>query len=240
MAIVENVNDLECDLVPLEKIKPDLKNRHLLTLKDNFNVKEVEHFVEWVGQRLFSYQFATFYEYGLQLDKSECTVSHELFKDYDNRITGEKEDFYRFSYQVKTSIENKHQSVNNGPDKLENVEWNFSVSFINIDNLPKIAFINTEDLSFKQKEACFYGRSVVALLVQDYVKKHHSDMARRNFEIINADDPQYAKAAEELMKKQRDLCLTRAETQNLLKSIKCVETKKDFSLLTEDDYSLVK
>ena len=131
--IVENVNDLECDLVPLDKIKVNLNNRHLLTLKDNFNVKEVEHFVEWIGQRLFSYQFATFYEYKLELQKAECTVSHELFKDYDNRITNEKEDFYRFSFQVKTSIENKHQIVNKGPDKLENVEWNFSISFINIE-----------------------------------------------------------------------------------------------------------
>jgi len=238
--IVENVNDLECDLVPLDKIKVNLKNRHLLTLKDNFNVKEVEHFVEWVGQRLFSYQFATFYEYGIQLKKSECTVSHELFKDYDNRITNEKEDFYRFSYQVKTSIENKHQSVNNGPDKLENVEWNFSVSFINIDNLSKIAFINTEDLSFKQKEACFFGRSIVAYLVQEYVKVHHQDKALRNFIIIDADAPENKVAAEELMKKQRDLCLTRDETKNLLKSIKCVETKKDFSVLATKGYSLTK
>jgi len=238
--IVENVNDLECDLVPLDKIKPNLNNRHLLTLKDNFNVKEVEHFVEWVGQRLFQYQFATFYEYALELKKTECTVSHELFKDYDNRITNKKEDFYRFSYQVKTSIENKHQDVNKGPDKLDNVEWNFSISFINIDNLPKIGFINTEDLSFKQKEACFYGRSVVAYLVQEYVKKHHQDKARRNFEIIDADDPTYAEASKELMKKQRDLCLTRDETKNLLKSIKCVETKKDFSVLGGDAFSLTK
>jgi hypothetical protein len=235
--IIQDVDSLETTLPPLEEIVPNLNNRYGLQLKSNFNVDEVKEMVADVGKRLLQYQFAFFYEYQLELPKGSYEVIHEHLKGFENKINGTTDDFHRFIFRVKVpEIVNQYKKENKGPAKLENIDWNFAISFLNVFEMKNFGYINTEDLAFTDPAASFFGRSVVALLVQDYVRFNQPALASRNFNLIKCDEPKLAKSAEDIIKKQRDLCLNRNETIELLRGIKCRKTGKDLTVLLDKDY----
>lgn len=236
--IIQDVDSLECNLPALEEVVPNVEKRYGIQLKSNFNVDEVKEFVAEVGKRLLQYQFSFFYEYQLELPKDSFEVIHEHLKGYENKINNTTDDFHRFIFRVKVpEIMNEFKKQNKGPDKLENIDWNFAVTFLNVFDLKNFGYINTEDLSFTNAQASFYGRSVVALLVQDYVKTINPALASRNFNLIKCDaDPKIRKSTEDVMKKQRDLSLTREQTLDLLKSVKCRKTGKDLTVLLDKNY----
>ena len=235
--IVQDVDNLECNLKPLEELEINLDKRFGLQLKSNFNVDDVKHFVEYVGKRLLQYQFSFFYEYQLELPKDSFEVHHELIKGIENKINNTTDDFNRFILQVKADkIINEFKKDNNGPDSLENIDWNFALSFINVFGLKNFGYINTEDLSFTDEKASFFGRSITAVLVQNYVKVHHQDRAEKMFNLITLGDEAHSGDAKQVLEKQRDICLSRQDAIDLLGSIKCRKTGKDLSVLLEKDY----
>lgn len=238
--IIQDVDSLVCDLPALEELSVNLQNRYGLQLRDNFNVEEVKHFVDYVGRRLLQYQYTFFYEHLLELPKEAFEVRHEKLTKYQNKINNTVDDFHRFILRVQApKIKNEFKKENQGPDSLENVDWNFAVSFLNIFDLSNFGYINTEDLKFTNPQASFFGRSVAALIVQDYINFHHRDVVKRNFNLIRLDKPEYAKSATDVIQKQRDLCLTRQETIDWLKAIKCRKTGKDLTILLDKDFDLV-
>jgi hypothetical protein len=187
---------------------------------------------------LLAYQFGTFYDYILEVPADTIQFNHEFVQGYTNQLAGDKkEDFHKFLLSVKTSTKNKAPKKNNGAAELS-IDWVFSMAFIDLFDLKKVCIINTEDLSFTDKEACFYGRSVASILVQDFYNNNR-DIIERNFEVIKADDPANTKSVNELLSKQRDLCLTRAQTIELLEAKKCVITGKPLSVILDSEFSLV-
>lgn len=236
---IKDYSNLECDLPALENLKITLDKRYLLKLRDDFNLAEVETFVRYVSTRLLAYQFGTFYDYILEVPASTVQFSHEFVQGYTNQLAGDKkEDFHKFLLSVKTSIKNKIPKKNNGAADLS-IDWVFSMAFIDLFDLKKVAIINTEDLSFTDKEACFFGRSVGAVLVQDFYNNNR-DVIERNFEVIKADDPQNSKSVNELLSKQRDLCLTRTETIAMLDAKKCSVTGQPLSIILSPEFGLAK
>lgn len=235
--MIKDYSNLSCNLVPLEKIKIELSNRYLLKLRDDFNPTEVQDFVTHVATRLLAYQFGTFYDYILEVPKDTVQFSTEFVQGYTNQLAGDRiEDFHKFLLSVKTSIKNKIPKKNAGAADLS-IDWVFSMAFIDLFDLKKVAIINTEDLSFTDTEACFFGRSVMAVLVQDYYNSRR-DIVERNFEVIKADDPANTKSVNELLSKQRDICLTRSQTIELLENKKCLVTGKPLSVILSPDFSL--
>lgn len=235
--MIKDYSNLECDLPPLENLKIEFQKRYLLRLRDDFNQSEVEHFVTHLAQRLLAYQFGTFYDYILSVPKDTQQFSHEFVQGYTNQLAGDKkEDFHKFLYSVNTSIKNQIPKKNNGAADLS-IDWVFSLAFIDLFDLKKVAILNTEDLSFTDKEACFFGRSVAAVLVQDYYNTNR-DVIERNFEVIKADDPNNEKSVKELLSKQRDLCLTRSQTIEMLETKKCLVTGKPLSVILDPEFSL--
>lgn len=236
---IKDYSNLECDLPALENLKISLDNRYLLKLRDDFNLAEVEKFVRYVSTRLLAYQFGTFYDYLLEVPESSIQFSNEFVQNYDNQLAGnKKEDFHKFLLSVKTSIKNQIPAKNNGGPDLS-IDWVFSMAFINLFDLQKVAIINTEDLSFTDKESCFFGRSVTAVLVQNFYNENR-DIVERNFEVIKAEDPANSKSVNELLSKQRDICLTRAETIALLDARKCLVTGKPLSTILSPEFGLSK
>jgi hypothetical protein len=235
--MIKDYSNLECDLPPLENLKIELQKRYLLKLRDDFNPAEVETFIKHVATRLLAYQFGTFYDYILEVPANTVQFSHEFVQGYTNQLAGDKkEDFHKFLLSVKTSIKNKAPKKNNGAADLS-IDWVFSMAFIDLFDLKKVGIINTEDLSFTDKEACFYGRSVAAVLVQDFYNNNR-DIVERNFEVIKADDPANSKSVNELLSKQRDICLTRSQTIEMLENKKCVMTGQPLSIILSPEFSL--
>lgn len=235
--MIKDYSNLECDLAPLENLKIELGKRYLLKLRDDFNEAEVQHLITHVATRLLAYQFGTFYDYILEVPADTVQFSHEFVTGYTNQLAGDKkEDFHKFLLSVKTSIKNKVPKINNGAADLS-IDWVFSMAFIDLFDLKKVGIINTEDLSFTDKDACFFGRSVAAVLIQDYYNTNR-DVIERNFEVIKADDPNNEKSVKELLSKQRDLCLTRSQTIELLEAKKCAVTKKPLSVILDPDFRL--
>ena len=236
---IKDYSNLECDLPALENLKIELNNRYLLRLRDDFNPQEVQEFVEFLATRLLAYQFGTFYDYMLTVDSSAATFSHEFVQGYTNQLAGDKkEDFHKFLFSVKATEKNKAPKQNNGAKELS-IDWVFSLAFIDLFDLNKVAIVNTEDLSFTDKEACFFGRSVIATLVQNFYNQRR-DIVERNFEVLKAEDPANSKSVNELLSKQRDLCLTRTQTIELLQAKKCVITGRPLSDILEMDFKVTK
>lgn len=237
--MIKDYSNLECDLPPLENLKIELQKRYLLKLRDDFNPSEVEQFITYMATRLLAYQFGTFYDYILEVPANTMQFSHEFVQGYTNQLAGDKkEDFHKFLYSVKTQIKNKAPKKNNGAADLS-IDWVFSMAFIDLFDLKKVGILNTEDLSFTDKEACFFGRSVAAVLVQNFYDSHR-DIMERNFEVIKADDPANSKSVMELLSKQRDLCLTRSQTIALLEAKKDVLTGTPLSVILDPEFSLSK
>lgn len=237
--MIKDYSNLECDLPALENLKIELSNRYLLRLRDDFNPTEVEEFVKFLATRLLAYQFGTFYDYHLQVKSSDVQFSHEFIQGYTNQLAGDKkEDFHKFLLSVKCTEKNKAPKQNNGAKELS-IDWVFSMAFIDLFDLNKVAIVNTEDLSFTDRDACFFGRSVLAILVQNFYNERR-DIIERNFEVLKADDPSNSKSVTELLSKQRDLCLTRTQTIELLQNKKCVLTGEPLSNILNMDFDITK
>ena len=237
--MIKDYSNLECDLPPLENLKIELTNRYLPRLRDDFNPKEVEQFVSYLATRLIAYQFCTFYDYLLEVPANTITYSSEFVQGYTNQLAGDKkEDFHKFLLSVKTSIKNDIPNVNNGAKELS-IDWVFAAAFIDLYDLKKVMVMNVEDLSFTDKEACFFGRSVAAVLIQNFYNENR-DIFERNFEVLKADDPENSKSVQELLSKQRDICLTRTQTIELLQAKKCAVTGRPLSDILKPDFSIAK
>lgn len=238
-SLIKDYSNLECDLPPLENLKIELGKRYLLNLRDDFNPAELEFVVTYVASRLLAYQFGTFYDYLLEVPANTIQFSHEFAQGYTNQLAGDKkEDFHKFLLSVKTSIKNKVPKINKGAADLS-IDWVFSMAFIDLFELKKVSIVNTEDLSFTDKDACFYGRSVVAVLIQD-LYNNHRDIIERNFQVLQADDPKNTSSVKQLLEKQRDLCLTRTQTIELLDAKKCAVTGRPLSDILKPDFALGK
>jgi hypothetical protein len=237
--LIKDYSNLECNLPALENLKIELSNRFLLKLRDDFNPAEVEEFHNYLATRLLAYQFGTFYDYLLEVPKSSIQFSHEFVQGYTNELAdNKKEDFHKFLLSVKTTEKNAVPKINNGAKEIQ-IDWVFSMAFIDLFKLPKVGIINTEDLSFTDKEACFFGRSVIAVLVQNFYNNRR-DIIERNFEVIKADDPNNSSSVLELLGKQRDVCLSRSQTIEMLEAKKCAVTGRPLSDILDMEFSIAK
>jgi hypothetical protein len=208
-------------------------------LRDDFNPAEVEEFHSYLATRLLAYQFGTFYDYLLEVPKSSIQFSHEFVQGYTNELAdNKKEDFHKFLLSVKTTEKNAVPKINNGAKEIQ-IDWVFSMAFIDLFKLPKVGIINTEDLSFTDTEACFFGRSVIAVLVQNFYNNRR-DIIERNFEVIKADDPNNSSSVLELLGKQRDVCLSRSQTIEMLEAKKCAVTGRPLSDILDMEFSIAK
>jgi hypothetical protein len=211
----------------------------MLSLRDNFNEEEVLHFVRWVGERLFTYQFGHFYEFIPTIMKTSISSNSEYLKDFENRINNSTESFHRFECAIACDIDNTIPQVNNGEEKVS-PDWRLHFNFINLLNLPKVCVVNTDDIPFETPGAAIYLRSVLAELIREYGSKHFKELFRRNFEVIACNDPRYEASARELIAKVQDLSLTREQTQDLLKNMKCRLTGTSFSEIGKKDFTITK
>jgi hypothetical protein len=236
--IVENTDNLECTLPALEDVVPDLTDRYMLSLKSGANRDEVLHWLKFCGMRLLAYQIGTYYEFIPEFKESNFSTDIEDFVDHENRINNTTESFSRFNFHFKGDFINEFKEKNKGVEKLENLDWVFSTTFVNCFGLPKVGFANTEDLSFNIPECDFYGRSMIRLFQQEYVRLH-PEMFKRNFEVIKLDDPRFSNDGAELIKKMRNLSLSREESVKLLKNIKCHKSGRTLDVILDKDFTLV-
>ncbi len=224
-----NYENLTPDLEPLDKVQIDLKGVHLLQLKSNFNQDEVEgHFIPFLAERMYAYQVLRFLDFIPEHAKDIFKTNTELIEDHTSQINKEaglpeKIDFYKFTASIKDTLKNDYKSVNNGEDSIS-VDWMLSCCFLDLTHLKNVLLVNQEDLPFKEKEGSYFGRSVLALCLQEYFSQH-KDIMLKNFNILTpADEPTLAAAAEEHLKKQRDIHLKREEALAHLKTLKCQKT----------------
>jgi len=222
-----NYEKLTPDLEPLDKVKINLEGVHFLQLNSNFNQKEVEeHFLPFLAERMLAYQVLRFLDFIPEFSTKVFKTNTELVEDHTSQINKdaglpEKIDFYKFTAAVKDTLKNDFKKINNGEDSIS-VDWMLSVCFLDLTHLNKVMLVNQEDLPFKEAEGCYFGRSVLAVAIQEYYAKHR-DIFLKNFTIL---EPKLkggviAEAAEEHLSKQRDLHLNREETLAHLKSLKC-------------------
>ena len=241
---IKNYEELTPDLEPLEDVKIKLDGLKMLQLKSNANEEEVQLFVRYLAERIYAYQVLRYLDFFPQHAKKVFTENVELKTDHINEINKEaglpeKEDFLQFTASIKDTIKNDYSAQNNG-DASISVEWLLSCCFIDLTELKKVLLFNQEDLPFKEKDACYMGRSVMAVLMQNF-RDQHKDIALRNFNIFSpADDPVLAKAAIEHLSKQRDITLNREETIAHLESLKCLKTGKTGVEILRPDFTVLK
>lgn len=231
------------DLEPLEQVKIDLNGLNLLQLKSSFNQEEVQHFVDFIGRRVYGYQVLRFLDFYPTHAPKNITANCDLIKDYTNKINEEKglpskQDFYKFTLLVKDTIKNKFKAQNNGEDSVQ-VDWVFSCVFLDLTELKNVLLFNQEDLPFKEAEGCYFGRSVLARLIQEYYEQHR-ELMLRNFNILQpSNNPVLAEAAKEHLSKQRDIKCKRTEIENHLASLKCLKTGKTGMDILSPDFDIV-
>lgn len=86
---------------------------------------------------------------------------------------------------------------------------------------------------------CYFGRSVLAVVLQEYITQH-KDIAMKNFNIlIPADDPKLAAATTEHLQKQRDIHLKREEAMKHLEGLKCQKTGKTGLEILKADFDIL-
>lgn len=232
------------NLEPLEDVEINLDGVHLLQLKSNFNNKEVAHFVDFLAQRMYAYQVLRFLDFVPEHDVKVYSQNEELIEDHTSQINKdaglpEQVDFWKFTASIKDTLKNEFKSINNGEDSIS-VDWMLSCCFIDLTLLKNILLVNQEDLPFKEAEGCYYGRSVLAVCIQEYHKLHREKMLRNFKIIIPADEPSIAEATVEHLKKQRDLALNRAQTLDHLNTLKCQKTGVTGQAILEEGFTVFK
>lgn len=245
MAIL-NYENLTPDLEPLDSIKINLEGIKLLQLRSDFNQKEVEEtFIPYVAKRMVAYQVLRFLDFLPEFKENVFSTNTEYIEDHTSQINKdaglpEKISFYKFTASIKDNIKNDYKAINNGEESIS-VDWMLSCVFLQLTDLKDVLLVNQEDLPFKEKEGCYFGRSVLAVVIQNFIRDH-KDIAQKNFNIlVPADDAVLAAATEEHLKKQRDIHLKREQAIEHLKDLKCQKTgntgesilSKDFDILSK-------
>lgn len=232
------------DLEPLDKIKINLDGIKLVQLRSDFNQKEVEeHFMPYVAKRMAAYQVLRFLDFIPEFKGDVFNTNTEFIEDHTSQINKdaglpEKIDFYKFTASIKDTLSNDFKAVNNGESSIS-VDWMLSCVFLQLTDLKDVLLVNQEDLPFKESEGCYFGRSVLAVVIQNYISQH-KDIAMKNFNIlVPADDPILAAATEEHLKKQRDIHLKREQAIEHLKSLKCQKSGKTGEVLLDKDFDIL-
>lgn len=240
-----NYETLTPNLEPLDKVKIDLTGVNMLELKSNFNEDEVrEHFVPFIAERLLAYQVLRFLDFIPEFDSKLFTTNSELIENHTSQINKdaglpEKIDFYKFTASLKDTLKNEFKSINNGEESIS-VDWMLSCCFLDLTHLPKVLLVNQEDLPFKEEEGSYYGRSILALCIQEYYAQH-KDIMLKNFNILQpANDPTLAAAAEDHLKKQRDIALRREEAREHLSKLKCQKTGRTGLDILSEGFTVLK
>lgn len=236
--ILSNPDSLNLQLPPLEQVVPNLEKRYAFQLKDSFNMDEVKDFVKYVGTRHFAYQVLNYYEFIPELDSVQVETDHEVFANQDNQISGRKQDVHRFYCKIRGKLVNPYSKENNGPKEISDLQYDFVVTFIDFPDVNRVGTINTEDLKFDNPLADFFGRSVFAVTIQDYAKFTNAMTFKRNFTAFPAE--QHKDTFEDIIKKQRDLFLTRDQTLDHLKNRVCRRTGQNGLALLDPQWSLTK
>jgi hypothetical protein len=238
MPILKDLNEY-AKYPNLEPKDVNVDNRYLLKLKDTFNADEVQHFMKDLGMRLFTYQFAHFYDFIPSLKDKDFNTTVEHLKDYDNKINNCKEDFNKIGCKITGKIKNTIPQINNGDANVE-PDWFLHINFIDLQALPKVGVINTDDIPFETKEAAIYLRSVAAEIIRQYATNHYPELFNRNFMLIPANDASYVDSYRDIVSKVQDLSLTRDETLDLLKNKKCELTKVSLDCILQKDFTIIK
>lgn len=242
---IKNYENLTPDLEPLDQVKINLEGIKFLQLRSDFNQDEVEgHFIPYVAERMYAYQVLRFLDFFPKHKNDLFTTNSELIENHTSQINEEaglpsKIDFWKFTASLKDTIKNKFTSVNNGEDSIS-VDWMLSCCFLKLTELDDVLLVNQEDLPFKEADGCYFGRSVLAVVLQEYITKH-KDIAMKNFSLlIPAEaDPKIAQAAIEHLSKQRDIHLKREGTIAHLKSLKCQKTGKTGLHILDDNFTVL-
>jgi hypothetical protein len=231
-------------LEPLDQVKIDLNGVKLLQLRSDFNQDEVQgHFIPYVAKRMYAYQVLRFLDFYPEHKEDIFTTNTELIEDHTSQINKEaglpeKIDFWKFTASIKDTIKNDFKAVNNGEESIS-VDWMLSCCFLQLTELKDVLLVNQEDLPFKEEEMCYFGRSVLAVVLQEYITQHR-DIAMKNFNImVPAEDPKLAAAATEHLQKQRDIHLKRDGAIAHLKSLKCQKTGKDGLEILKGDFEVL-
>lgn len=240
-----NYEKLTPDLEPLDKVKINLEGIKLLQLRSDFNQDEVQgHFIPFVAKRMYAYQVLRFLDFLPEHDKNIFSTNTELIEDHTSQINKEaglpeKIDFYKFTASIKDTLKNDFKKINNGEDSIS-VDWMLSCCFLQLTELKDVLLVNQEDLPFKEADGCYFGRSVLAVVIQEYITQY-KDIAMKNFNImVPANDPKLAAAATEHLQKQRDIHLKRNEALDHLKSLKCQRTGKTGLDILKLDFDVLK
>ena len=240
-----NYENLTPDLESLDKVEINLDGIKLLQLRSDFNQEEVEgHFIPFVAKRMYAYQVLRFLDFLPEHSEDIFSTNAELIEDHTSQINKEaglpeKIDFWKFTASIKDTLKNDYKSVNNGEDSIA-VDWMLSCCFLQLTELKDVLLVNQEDLPFKEKDGCYFGRSILAVVLQEYITQY-KDIAMKNFNIlVPSEDPKLAAATVEHLKKQRDIHLKREQALEHLKSLKCQKTGKTGLEILKTDFEILK
>lgn len=192
---------------------------------------------------MYAYQVLRFLDFFPEHKQDIFTTAVELIEDHTSQINKEaglpeKIDFWKFTASIKDTIQNDYKAINNGEESIS-VDWMLSCCFLQLTELKDVLLVNQEDLPFKEDEMCYFGRSVLAVVLQEYYN-HHRDIAMKNFNIlVPADDPKLAAAATEHLQKQRDIHLKRNEAIKHLDSLKCQKSGKSGLEILKSDFEVL-
>ena len=192
---------------------------------------------------MYAYQVLRFLDFFPEHKENIFTTATELIEDHTSQINKEaglpeKIDFWKFTASIKDTIKNDFKAVNNGEESIS-VDWMLSCCFLQLTELKDVLLVNQEDLPFKEEEMCYFGRSVLAVVLQEYITQHR-DIAMKNFNImIPAEDPKLAAAATEHLQKQRDIHLKRDGALAHLQSLKCQKTGKTGLEILKGDFEVL-
>lgn len=194
---------------------------------------------------MYAYQVLRFLDFFPEHKENIFTnPTAELIEDHTSQINKEaglpeKIDFWKFTASVKDNIKNDHKAVNNGEESIS-VDWMLSCCFLQLTELKDVLLVNQEDLPFKEEEMCYFGRSVLAVVLQEYITQH-KDIAMKNFNVLNVEkeDIKIQEATKEHLQKQRDIHLKREAAMKHLESLKCVKTGKTGLEILKSDFSIV-
>lgn len=192
---------------------------------------------------MYAYQVLRFLDFFPEHNKDIFSTNTELIEDHTSQINKEaglpeKIDFWKFTASIKDTLKNDYKSVNNGEDSIS-VDWMLSCCFLQLTELKDVLLVNQEDLPFKEKDGCYFGRSVLAVVIQEYITQF-KDIAMKNFNTLKpSEDPKLAAATEEHLKKQRDIHLKRDKALEHLKSLKCQKTGKTGLEILNKDFDVL-
>jgi len=250
---IRNYEQLTPNLEALDKVekffKTDakaLEGIKLLQLRSDFNQDEVQgHFIPFVAKRMYAYQVLRFLDFFPEHKSDIFSTNSELIEDHTSQINKEaglpeKIDFWKFTASIKDTLKNDYKSVNNGEDSIS-VDWMLSCCFLQLTELKDVLLVNQEDLPFKEADGSYYGRSVLAVVIQEYIN-NYEDIAMKNFNIINVakSDEKIQNATREHLGKQRDIHLKRDEAIEHLKELTCQKTGKTGLEILNVDFEILK